>query len=71
MNLPNELIASDDLTIITGVQIDYASTTATTTQTGYSVQYYHLPILFWLVIATVFIFIAERLIIEILIRLRK
>lgn len=71
MTIPNQLPYSDELTLITGVQIDYASTTATTTSTGYSTTYYHMPFLFWVVMATVFLFVAERVIIEILIRFRK
>jgi len=71
MTIPTQLPYSDELTMITGVQIDYASTTASTTSTGYSVNYYHLPFLFWVVVATVFLFIAERIVIELLIRFRK
>jgi len=71
MTIPTQLPYSDELTMITGVTINYGSTTASTTSTGYSTNYYHLPFLFWVVVATVFLFIAERLIVEILIRLRK
>jgi len=69
MSIPTNIPYTDDLTMITGITETYS--TSSPTSTGYTLSYYHMPFLYWVVLATVFIYISERIIKEILIRYRQ
>jgi len=69
MTIPTKMPYGDELTMITGITETYSTSSATST--GYTLSYYHMPFLYWVVIGTVFMFIAQRIIMELLARLRK
>lgn len=62
--------ASDDLTVITGLVEQYA-TTSSSTPTGYYKTYYHIPFFAYEVIAIVVSILFSRFLLELIIRLRK
>lgn len=69
MTIPTKMPYDSELTMITGITETYS--TSSPTSTGYTLSYYHMPFLYWVVLATVFLYISERIIKEILIRFRQ
>lgn len=62
---------SDDLSIISGMTKHYSTTTASRTPDWVEYHYFHIPFFVWILLAVPSLWIAQRLIIEFLIRWRK
>lgn len=67
MNLPANLPASDDITIITA----YTEVIASGTDDFQVTTHYHMPIIYVFFVSIIVIVFFNRLILELLIRLRK
>lgn len=65
--IPTGFPIENDFTMITGMVVDYVNASST----GYSYYYFHVPFFAWIILAVCILWIASRIIIEILIRLRR
>lgn len=67
-DFPDNMPYDNDLTIITGITEHYSSSSVLT---SFELHYYHIPFIFWIIIAVVSLWVATRLILEFIIRWRN
>lgn len=67
-DFPADMPYDNDLTIITGIIQHYSTSSGLL---SYDYIYYHIPFIFWVIVAVVSLWIASRLIIEFIIRWRR
>jgi len=70
MTIPSAMPYSDELTMWTGYTEVYDKSTSTL-PTQVHKQYYHAPFIYWIILATVTLFVAHRIVNEFVHRWRK
>lgn len=67
----DNLIYSDDISIITETSYTFDLNSTTTTPILKTTSYYHLPILVWLIFYLLMVYIIGRIILELIIKTRR
>jgi len=72
MGIPENMCANNDLSVICSMTEHYGSTTPTSSPADFvEYTFIHVPFFVWIIVFSVLIFLFNRFIIEILIRLRR